>query len=69
MSSRVRVITPAVDVSGIGSDRKRARERLGLKEGQFAIDLQDEIVKGALLVHEGKVVHEMIKPLLEEQGT
>ncbi|VGO19851.1 Re/Si-specific NAD(P)(+) transhydrogenase subunit alpha [Pontiella sulfatireligans] len=39
-----------------------------VKEEQFAIDLEDEIVKGALLVHDGQVVHDMIKPLMEQQG-
>lgn len=39
-----------------------------VKEGEFKIDLEDEIVKGALLVHEGQVVHDMIKPLMEEKG-
>lgn len=36
-----------------------------VKEDGFKIDLEDEIVKGALLVHEGQVVHDMIKPLME----
>jgi NAD(P) transhydrogenase subunit alpha len=39
-----------------------------VKEGEYAIDLEDEIVKGALLVHDGQVVHEMIKPLIAKQG-
>jgi NAD(P) transhydrogenase subunit alpha len=39
-----------------------------VKEGAFEIDLDDEIVKGALLTHQGNVVHEMIKPLSEQQG-
>jgi NAD(P) transhydrogenase subunit alpha len=39
-----------------------------VKDEQFAIDLEDEIVKGSLLVHDGQVVHEMIKPLMEEKG-
>lgn len=39
-----------------------------VKEGEFAIDLEDEIVKGSLLVHDGQVVHEMIKPLMEQKG-
>ena len=34
----------------------------------FGIDMEDEIVKGSLLVHEGHVVHEMIKPLMEQEG-
>lgn len=39
-----------------------------VKEEGFAIDLEDEIVKGSLLVHDGQVVHEMIKPLIENKG-
>lgn len=39
-----------------------------VKEGEFKIDLEDEIIKGALLVHEGRIVHDMIKPLMEEKG-
>ncbi len=39
-----------------------------VKEEGFKVDLEDEIVKGALLVHEGQVVHEMIKPLLDQKG-
>jgi NAD(P) transhydrogenase subunit alpha len=37
-------------------------------EEGFRIDPEDEIVKGSLLVHEGHVVHEMIKPLMEQEG-
>ena len=37
-------------------------------EEGFRIDLEDGIVKGSLLVHEGHVVHEMIKPLMEQEG-
>jgi len=40
-----------------------------VKEGEFAIDLEDEIVKGSLLVHDGQIVHEMIKPLVSQSGT
>jgi len=39
-----------------------------VKEDGFRIDPADEIVKGSLLVHEGRVVHEMIKPLMEQEG-
>jgi NAD(P) transhydrogenase subunit alpha len=35
-----------------------------VKESEFRIDLEDEIVKGSLLTHDGQVVHEMIKPLM-----
>jgi NAD/NADP transhydrogenase alpha subunit len=39
-----------------------------VKDGAYRIDLEDEIVKGSLLVHEGHVVHEMIRPLMEQEG-
>jgi NAD(P) transhydrogenase subunit alpha len=39
-----------------------------VKEGKYSINLEDEIVKGSLLVHDGQVVHERIKPLIEKQG-
>jgi hypothetical protein len=37
-------------------------------EGALKMDPQDEIVRGSLIVHEGRVVHEMITPLLEHKG-
>ncbi len=39
-----------------------------IKEGEYRIDLEDEIVKGSLLTHDGQVVHEMIKSLMAEKG-
>jgi hypothetical protein len=36
------------------------------KEGKFSIDLEDEIVKGSLITHDGKVVNERV---LEIQNT
>jgi NAD(P) transhydrogenase subunit alpha len=39
-----------------------------VKEGEYAIDLEDEVVKGALLVHDGQIVHKMIKPLMNKEG-
>ncbi len=39
-----------------------------VKEGEFRIDLEDEIVQGSLLVHQGHVVHEQIKPLMKQEG-
>jgi len=39
-----------------------------VKEKAFKIDTEDEIVKGSLLVHDGQVVHEAIKPLMDKQG-
>ncbi|MCB1175695.1 MAG: NAD(P)(+) transhydrogenase (Re/Si-specific) subunit alpha, partial [Leptospiraceae bacterium] len=34
------------------------------KEGQLQLDLEDEIVQGALLVHQGAVIHPKVKELL-----
>lgn len=39
-----------------------------VEEGALAMNLEDEIVKGSLLVHEGEVVHEIIKPLITSKG-
>ena len=39
-----------------------------IDEGELKMDLEDEIIKGSLIVHEGRVVHEMITPLLEDKG-
>ncbi len=36
------------------------------KEGKVELNLEDEIVKGALICHEGKVVHERTKELLND---
>ncbi len=36
------------------------------KEGQVVLDLEDEIVKGALITREGQVIHENTKKLLGE---
>lgn len=35
------------------------------KDGEFQLDLEDEIIKGALITHDGAVVHEGVKKALE----
>jgi NAD(P) transhydrogenase subunit alpha len=35
------------------------------KEGEFNLDLEDEIIRGALVTHQGEVVHEGAKKALE----
>jgi NAD(P) transhydrogenase subunit alpha len=35
-----------------------------VKEGKLALDLEDEITKGALVAHGGEVVHPAVRPLL-----
>ena len=35
------------------------------KDGAFNLDLEDEIIRGALITHDGRVVHEPTKKILE----
>jgi H+-translocating NAD(P) transhydrogenase subunit alpha len=37
-----------------------------VKDGALAIDLEDEIIKGALITHQGEVVHAATKAALEK---
>lgn len=39
-----------------------------IKEGELIIDLEDEIVSGTLIAHEGQVVHPRIKELLDAKA-
>jgi NAD(P) transhydrogenase subunit alpha len=39
-----------------------------IEEGQLKIDLEDEITSGTLMVHEGKVINERVRSLLDERG-
>jgi NAD(P) transhydrogenase subunit alpha len=42
--------------------------RVLVKEGKVAINLQDEVVKGPLVTHEGQVVHDAIRKVLEAKA-
>ena len=35
------------------------------KEGQIKFDMDNEIIKGCLVTHEGEIVHEMTKNIIE----
>ena len=37
------------------------------KDGAFALDMEDEIIQGALVTHEGKVVHELTAKAMENK--
>jgi NAD(P) transhydrogenase subunit alpha len=39
-----------------------------VKDGKLNLNLEDEIVKGTLVAHEGRVVHEAVLKALEPQG-
>ncbi len=40
-----------------------------IKEGQVKLDLSNEVIKGMLITHEGKIVHEATLAALQRQGT
>ena len=42
--------------------------KLLIVEGSVRLDLEDEVVAGALMIHDGSVVHPRIVPLLETPG-
>jgi NAD(P) transhydrogenase subunit alpha len=45
-----------------------ALTKLLVKDGAVAIDLEDEVIAGTLMTHEGKVVHPRVAPLLADTG-
>ncbi|MEX2242752.1 MAG: Re/Si-specific NAD(P)(+) transhydrogenase subunit alpha [Fimbriimonadaceae bacterium] len=61
--------TMAPDASRMYSKNVTAFLNVILKEGALNIDLDDEIVKGTLVTHEGKVVHDVTRLALERGGT
>ena len=38
---------------------------LFIKEGELTLDLEDDVIKGALLTHDGEIVNEQAKQILE----
>lgn len=40
-----------------------------LKEGELALDFEDEIVKGTLITHDGKIVHDVTRMTIEKGGS
>jgi NAD(P) transhydrogenase subunit alpha len=38
---------------------------LMVKEGELALDFDDEIIKGACITHEGEIVHEAARKAVE----
>jgi NAD(P) transhydrogenase subunit alpha len=39
-----------------------------LKEGQLSLDLQDEIIRGTLVTHEGRIAHDVTRLTIEKGG-
>jgi NAD(P) transhydrogenase subunit alpha len=40
-----------------------------VKDGQIRFDFEDEIIRGAMITNEGKVLHEPTRVALEKVGT
>jgi NAD(P) transhydrogenase subunit alpha len=62
-------LNPASDIPGDAS-QMYSRNLVALlrhlvRDGRLALDLEDEITRGALLVHEGRVANEAVRALLE----
>jgi NAD(P) transhydrogenase subunit alpha len=45
-----------------------ALTKLLVRDGSIVIDLEDEVVGGTVMTHEGRVVHPRVAPLLEREG-
>ena len=39
-----------------------------IKDGQLNLDLEDEIISGAMYSHKGQITHEPTKTLMDEEG-
>ena len=39
-----------------------------VKEGQLGLNMDDEIITGSLMTHDGSIVHEVLKPLVDAQS-
>lgn len=58
----------AADASRMYSKNMTSFLGVILKDGALNLDLEDEIVRGTLVTHEGKVVHEVMRLALERGG-
>ena len=39
-----------------------------IKDGQLNLDLEDEIISGAMYTHNGEITHEPTKTLMDKEG-
>ncbi len=65
---QVLVNTMPGEASALYARNVLALSRLLVHEGAIRIDLEDEVVSGTLMTHEGRVVHPRVAPLLESSG-
>ncbi|MBS1715194.1 MAG: Re/Si-specific NAD(P)(+) transhydrogenase subunit alpha [Armatimonadetes bacterium] len=62
------ITSMAHDASRMYSKNMTTFLSLLIKDGALALDMEDEIVKGTMVTHEGKVVHEVTRLSLERGG-
>jgi NAD(P) transhydrogenase subunit alpha len=65
---QVLVNTMPGEASALYARNVVALVKLIVKEGAVHIDLEDEVVSGTLMTHEGRVVHPRVAPLIESPG-
>jgi NAD(P) transhydrogenase subunit alpha len=65
---QVLVNTMPGEASALYARNVLALSRLLVHEGAIRIDLEDEVVSGTLMTHDGRVVHPRVAPLLESSG-
>lgn len=56
------------EASALYARNVAALVKLLVHEGSLRIDLEDEVVGGTVMTHEGRVVHPRVAPLLERSG-
>jgi NAD(P) transhydrogenase subunit alpha len=55
------------EASALYARNVAALAKLLISDGELDIDLDDEVVGGAVMTHEGRVVHPRVAPLLEDE--
>ena len=56
------------EASALYARNVAALVKLIVKDGALTIDLEDEVVGGTVMTHEGRVVHPRVAPLIESSG-
>jgi NAD(P) transhydrogenase subunit alpha len=62
---QVLINTMPGEASALYARNVAALSKLLITDGALRIDLDDEVVKGTVMTHEGHVVHPRVVPLLE----
>jgi NAD(P) transhydrogenase subunit alpha len=68
LPGQVLINTMPGEASALYARNVAALAKLLIAEGSLRIDLDDEVVGGTVMTHEGRVVHPRVAPLLETAG-